>query len=295
MQLNLPGKILVLGLAIMAFSIPFTVLSQITVKGKVKEAGSDEPLTGVNISIQNTTEGAVSDVEGNFVLKTNTPPPFSLVFSFIGFDKQEIEVSGPMTDLLIEMVERPILGQEVVISASRVEENIMASPVTIEKMSSRDVEQIVRDLVEAWRRPRMVVRQKGFRLRNGLVRRELAYLCARKGAATVGIGSEALQQGTGHVVAGGFESPQQRVGDVQDQRHGGGPRIQVPRRSSSRLTRAVASCGVCVRRDHGHAAPHATGIKSRSTEARARGFNPVSVTKSTRRPTSSSRAARRFT
>jgi len=142
MQLNLPGKILVLGLAIMAFSIPFTVLSQITVKGKVKEAGSDEPLTGVNISIQNTTEGAVSDVEGNFVLKTNTPPPFSLVFSFIGFDKQEIEVSGPMTDLLIEMVERPILGQEVVISASRVEENIMASPVTIEKMSSRDVEQI---------------------------------------------------------------------------------------------------------------------------------------------------------
>ena len=142
MQINLPGKILALGLTILVFSIPISMFSQVIVKGKVKEAGADEPLTGVNISIHNTTEGAVSDVDGNFELKTNTPPPFILVFSFIGFDKQEVEVSGSMSGLLVEMVERPILGQEVVISASRVEENIMASPVTIEKMSSRDVEQI---------------------------------------------------------------------------------------------------------------------------------------------------------
>jgi hypothetical protein len=142
MHIHLPGKALALGLLFIAFSMPYTLHSQITVKGKVMEAGADEPLTGVNISIRNTTEGAVSDEKGDFELKTHAPPPFILVFSFIGFDRQEIEVTGSVSDLLIEMVERPILGQEVVISASRVEENIMASPVTIEKLSSRDVKQI---------------------------------------------------------------------------------------------------------------------------------------------------------
>jgi len=123
--------------------MPVMVLGQgISVQGKVMEAGANEPLPGVNISIRNTTEGTVSDAEGNFFLKTNIAPPFVLVYSFIGFDRQEVEINESQSDLLIELVERAILGQEVVISASRVEENIMASPVTIEKMSSRDVEQI---------------------------------------------------------------------------------------------------------------------------------------------------------
>ncbi len=116
--------------------------TQIRVSGLVKESGTDEPLTGVNISIKGTLNGTVSDVNGNFFLKTDTPPPFVLVFSFIGYGKEEVEITGSMDDLLIEMQARAILGQEVVISASRIEENIMASPVTIEKMTSRDVEQI---------------------------------------------------------------------------------------------------------------------------------------------------------
>jgi len=123
--------------------MPVMVLGQgISVQGKVMEAGANEPLPGVNISIRNTTEGTVSDAEGNFFLKTNIAPPFVLVYSFIGFDRQEVEINESQSDLLIELVERAILGQEVVISASGGKENIMASPVTIEKMSSRDVEQI---------------------------------------------------------------------------------------------------------------------------------------------------------
>ncbi len=110
--------------------------------GRVMEAGSDEPLTGVNIIIRGTTIGTVSDVEGNFILKTETAPPFTLDFSFIGYAKKEKKVSGSRKNMVIELEARAILGQEVVISASRVEENIMASPVTIEKLTSRDISQI---------------------------------------------------------------------------------------------------------------------------------------------------------
>jgi outer membrane receptor protein involved in Fe transport len=120
----------------------FVSSQDVQVSGRVMESGTDEPLTGVNITIRETFFGCVSDVEGNFLLKTNTPLPFVVVFSFVGYAKQEIEITDAVSDLLIEMESRAILGQEVVISASRVEENIMASPVTIEKLTSRDIEQL---------------------------------------------------------------------------------------------------------------------------------------------------------
>ena len=106
------------------------------------EADSEEPLTGVNITIQGTFQGTVSDVEGRFSISTDMAPPFTLVFSFVGYDKEHLEVVESLHDQLITLKPRAILGQEVVISASRVEENIMTSPVTIEKMTSRDVAQI---------------------------------------------------------------------------------------------------------------------------------------------------------
>ncbi len=114
----------------------------ISISGTVSESGTGEPLTGVNISVKGTTTGTVSDVKGNFTLNTDHPTPFVLQFSFMGYGREEVEISGPMSKLRVVMEARAILGQEVVISASRVEENIMASPVTIEKMSSRQVEQI---------------------------------------------------------------------------------------------------------------------------------------------------------
>ena len=114
----------------------------ITISGRVMELNSDEPLTGVNITIIKTLSGTVSDINGNFLIKTDIPPPFTLNFSFMGYGKVRLEITGSMSDVLIEMEPRAILGQEVVISASRVEENIMTSPVTIEKLTSRDIAQI---------------------------------------------------------------------------------------------------------------------------------------------------------
>jgi outer membrane receptor protein involved in Fe transport len=52
----------------------------------------------------------------------------------VGFTTQEVEITGGMSDLSVSLSESSIMGQEVVISASRVEESIMQSPVSVEKM-----------------------------------------------------------------------------------------------------------------------------------------------------------------
>jgi len=63
-----------------------------------------------------------------------------LVVTSVGFQAQEIEItSETVNDLKITMAESVLIGQEVVVSASRVEENILQSPVSIEKMDIRTI------------------------------------------------------------------------------------------------------------------------------------------------------------
>lgn len=112
--------------------------AQVTVKGKVVDGDLNEELIGVNISVKGTTSGTTTDFEGNYTLTTSETTPFKLVFSYIGYDNQEFDVTGSMT-LDVKMTTGAIMANEVVISASRVEEKILESPVTIEKLDPQAI------------------------------------------------------------------------------------------------------------------------------------------------------------
>ncbi len=108
--------------------------AQTSVSGKVTDE-SGEALIGVNITVQGTVLGTVTDLDGNFSLSISSAPPVTLVISSVGFERQQLEITSANTSgLEISMSEAALLGQEVVVSASRVEESIMQSPVSIEKM-----------------------------------------------------------------------------------------------------------------------------------------------------------------
>jgi outer membrane receptor protein involved in Fe transport len=61
------------------------------------------------------------------------------VVSAVGFENQEKEISGSESNLDFKLNEQIIMGKEVVVSASRVEESILQSPVSIEKMDIRTI------------------------------------------------------------------------------------------------------------------------------------------------------------
>ncbi|MBA4299149.1 TonB-dependent Receptor Plug Domain [Algoriphagus alkaliphilus] len=108
--------------------------AQTTISGTVTDADTKETLVGVNILVKGKVIGTITDLSGKFTLNVAQQPPFTLVFSMVGFTTQEVEITGGVSNLSIALVETSIMGQEVVISASRVEESIMQSPVSIEKM-----------------------------------------------------------------------------------------------------------------------------------------------------------------
>lgn len=127
-------------------SLSIQALAQTAISGKVVEEGTGEPLAGVNIIVKGKVIGTITNANGEFNLQVNDAPPLVLVFSFIGFESKEIQITNASTSgLEVSLAEQTMLGQEVVISASRVEESILESPVSIEKMDILAVQNTASD------------------------------------------------------------------------------------------------------------------------------------------------------
>ncbi|AHM58692.1 outer membrane receptor protein [Flammeovirgaceae bacterium 311] len=113
--------------------------AQVSVSGRVIDP-ANQPLTGVSIVLKGKAVGTVTDASGNFSLSLDESPPLTLVFSFIGYNTREVQITqAAVTDLRVQLAEEESLLSEVVVSASRVEESILESPVSIEKMNIREI------------------------------------------------------------------------------------------------------------------------------------------------------------
>ena len=75
---------------------PVFIQAQQSVKGVVlgKDSGSENPLPGVNVYWEGTTQGVVSDSDGTFEIKKSSRQHM-LVFSFVGYNSQTIHVDEP--------------------------------------------------------------------------------------------------------------------------------------------------------------------------------------------------------
>lgn len=105
------------------------------ISGTVIDEYSNESLIGVNILVKGKVIGTITDLDGNFSLSVHQAPPLVLIFSMVGYTSKEVTIDQANTqNLQISLEEQTLLGQEVVVSASRVEESILSSPVSIEKM-----------------------------------------------------------------------------------------------------------------------------------------------------------------
>lgn len=86
----------------------------ITVSGTVTDNVLNEPLVGVTVVVQGTSNGTVTDIEGNYTL-TNVPPNGKLVFSYVGMQTQVISVNN-RTTINVTMREDTELLEEVVVT-----------------------------------------------------------------------------------------------------------------------------------------------------------------------------------
>src|SRR5205814_3924618 len=117
-------------------------ITLIEISGQVTDQEKKLPLSDVSVLIKGTLTGTTTNSTGNFVLRTKTKLPFTLVFSSIGFRQQELEVKNLGSNLEVSLATQTVLGNEVVVTASRVPESILKSPVAIEKLDIRAIKEV---------------------------------------------------------------------------------------------------------------------------------------------------------
>lgn len=113
----------------------------IEVSGRVTDQNR-APLPDVSIQVKGTVSGTITNSEGDFKLRTKTPLPFTLVISSVGFQQQELEVKNLGQNLQIALATQTVLGHEVVVTASRMSESILKSPVAVEKLDIRAIKEV---------------------------------------------------------------------------------------------------------------------------------------------------------
>ena len=104
--------------------IPLFSIAQNTgsIVGKlIDKEYNDEPLAFANVLIKGTTTGTISDIDGLYSFEDLAPGPYTLVFSFVGYETQEINATveaGKVTEVNVPMGASAASLDEVVITTT---------------------------------------------------------------------------------------------------------------------------------------------------------------------------------
>lgn len=114
------------------------VVAQKSIRGKIIDRASGEPVIGATVFIKETAKQSVSKIGGLFYFSITDGRPFvTLLVTSVGYEEKQILVSPGDTSIRIELVPSVATLQEVVYTASRTPETILRSPVTVEKLNQK--------------------------------------------------------------------------------------------------------------------------------------------------------------
>lgn len=136
MKKKLPGLFLMLTVCLLSLH---SMAQSVVIKGNVKNANTKEGIPAVSVAIKGTLQGVYTDEKGEFSLSVSKLP-VTLVISSVGYEAKEITVSSASADVNVELATASTLGQEVVVSATRVATKILESPVSIERASATTIQ-----------------------------------------------------------------------------------------------------------------------------------------------------------
>ncbi len=118
-------------------SVPIYAQNNMQVEGTVTDAASGETLIGVSIVQKGTTNGTVTDMDGNFTL-TNVPQGALIVISYVGFDPIEIRATTEKMNVKLNESNR-LLDEVVVIGYGTVKRKDVTTAIS--SVTTQDLDQ----------------------------------------------------------------------------------------------------------------------------------------------------------
>src|SRR5688572_7333644 len=106
------------------------------ISGSIQNSKSKESVAAVSVTIKGSSAGTFTDDKGNFKIASDQNFPVTLLISSIGFSLKEVVVTSAGQPVTIQIDPSNSLGQEVVVSATKVALKILESPVSIERVNA---------------------------------------------------------------------------------------------------------------------------------------------------------------
>lgn len=108
------------------------------VKGLILDKSTKEPIIGASLTIKGTTNGDITDANGEFELNTGQPLPFTIIVKSIGFKTQEFIITSEKAEIELENQNTSL--QEVVVTSRRRTERIQDVPIPISVIRGVNIE-----------------------------------------------------------------------------------------------------------------------------------------------------------
>lgn len=98
----------------------------------------NEPLIGVSVLVKGTGNGTITDTNGHYQLQLTTPNPV-LVFSYLGFVRQEVPVNNRSSIDIVLQEEVESLQSLVVVGTRSQNHSVTETPVAIDIIPIQEI------------------------------------------------------------------------------------------------------------------------------------------------------------
>lgn len=126
---------------LLLFAFSLGLYGQTTIRGNIINEKTKEPIIGATVLVKLGNEGAISDVDGNFIFSTPKSLPISLIINYVGYTTQEIDIYEADRSVVVLLSERSnFLNEIVVIGYTQTKRGAMASAIS--KVSVEEIEAV---------------------------------------------------------------------------------------------------------------------------------------------------------
>lgn len=121
--------------------------AQVTVKGTVISSENNEPVIGASVLVKGTTNGTITDINGQFTLTNISPTNKTIIVSFIGMETQEVTIKPEMKIVITSTTE--VMEEVLVVAYGTAKKSAFtgsAKMIHTEQITKRPVTNVIESL-----------------------------------------------------------------------------------------------------------------------------------------------------
>lgn len=137
-------------LTTMLVGVCCVVSAQVTIKGRVLNSETGEPVVGANIRVDHSLQGGTTNTKGEFIIKGLPDGKQTLQVSHLNYEPQRYSTSKSVNDVVIRMTESHNNLNLVVVTGTGTHRRMVDSPIPVNVLTAKDIKEAnVTNLEEA--------------------------------------------------------------------------------------------------------------------------------------------------